>query len=113
MADFKSLRARLAGREPDATDAELQGRTEALGNGLALGAGSRLGAAMQAGMAGLTGGDGSDTYNQALRENRELLAREHAAEPARALALEAAGGIPSAVVATAGQAPRALSFANR
>jgi hypothetical protein len=83
--------------------ARVQGRTEALGNGLALGAGSRLGAAMQAGFAGLSGGDVGDTYNRALTENRDILDRQRAAEPKATLALEAAGGIPSAI-ATGGAA---------
>lgn len=98
--------------QPDAPPVE--GRVEALGNGLALGWGSRMGAGIQAGLAKATGGDAGRTYDTALRENREILDREHAAEPIRSNVLEAIGTVPSMIATRGlGTAARGAGFLGR
>lgn len=104
-------------REQDDEEARkglVAGRTEALGNGLALGWGPRLGAGMQAGMAGVSGGNVGDTYNTALKENRQVLDRERKAEPKTATALEVTGGVPTTIATSGlGAGAKAAGFINR
>lgn len=85
----------------DKTQGLVDGRVESMGNGLAMGWGPRLGAGVQAGLAKVTGGDAGQTYDTALRENRQVLDRARANEPKRAAALEMAGSIPTTIAAGA------------
>jgi hypothetical protein len=92
---FSSLRALMTpGADDLAPPERVQGRMEAVGQGL-YGLGDELGAGLQAALASATPGmDAKETYQQALGENRDILRREHAAEPIKSRMLEIGASVP-------------------
>jgi hypothetical protein len=82
----------------------VQGRTETLGQGLTFGYSDELGAGLQSALAALSGGDASETYDTALKENRGIYDRAQADEPVASKVIEAVGSIPTAVVPVGGAA---------